>query len=127
MIDKNKKYKTKSGCEVRIYATDGDGDYPIHGAVKYKDNDYWTLRKWSDKGNESWEKLNDLIEVSPYEDFKIDDKVLVWNEGDHEDVKRRRYFAGIGTNGKPLVFVEGSTSWSSNGRTIPFDYCEKMV
>ena len=33
MIDMKKKYRTKDGREVRIYATDGVGHYPVHGAV----------------------------------------------------------------------------------------------
>jgi len=34
VIDINKKYKTRNGQKVRIYATDGAEDYPIHGAIK---------------------------------------------------------------------------------------------
>jgi hypothetical protein len=34
MIDINKKYRTRDGREVRIYATDGDGDPLTHGAIK---------------------------------------------------------------------------------------------
>jgi len=33
-IDINKKYQTRSGLPVRIYATDGGGPFPIHGAVQ---------------------------------------------------------------------------------------------
>lgn len=36
MIDKNKKYRTRDGKEVRIYCTDGRGLYPIHGAILIK-------------------------------------------------------------------------------------------
>ena len=32
MIDKNKQYRTRDGREVRIYATDGYGHYPVHDA-----------------------------------------------------------------------------------------------
>lgn len=124
MIDITKKYKTRSGCEVRIYATDGGGDYPIHGAVKYKGDNYWSPRKWKDSGTEHWADSSDLIEVLPYQDFKIDDKVLVWEEGSCE--KYKRYFAGVDENGKPLVFWDGKTSWSSDGDTIDYDYCEKV-
>ena len=33
MISKDKQYKTRDGREVRVYATDGAGEFPIHGAV----------------------------------------------------------------------------------------------
>lgn len=124
MIDINKKYRTRSGCEVRIYATDAGGDYPIHGAVKYKGNNYWSPRKWKDSGSECQADSSDLIEVSPYEDFKIDDKVLVWNAGDED--KYKRYFAGVGNQGRPLIFQDGATSWSSNLITEHWDHCEKV-
>lgn len=39
MIDMNKKYKTKDGKPVRIYATDCGGGWPVHGA--YLDDNVW--------------------------------------------------------------------------------------
>ncbi len=33
-ISKVKKYKTRSGLPVRIYAVDGGSGFPVHGAVK---------------------------------------------------------------------------------------------
>ena len=33
MIDKNKKYKTRGGHEVKIYATNTGGTYSVHGAI----------------------------------------------------------------------------------------------
>jgi hypothetical protein len=32
MIDLTKKYQTRSGLPVRIYAVDGGGTYPVHGS-----------------------------------------------------------------------------------------------
>lgn len=65
MIDKNKQYKTRSGLPVRIYATDGGADCPVHGAICLGDT--WHLGAWTNKGfcvaiNES---DLDLIEVKP--------------------------------------------------------------
>jgi len=48
MIDINKKYRTRDGREVRIYATDGPNTQNIHGAVK--DSDGWTLSAWYNDG-----------------------------------------------------------------------------
>ena len=65
MIDINKKYRTRDGREVRIYATDGGGPKkPIHGAVKDKDG--WYMLAWSKNGIVSnVDKNLDLIEVRP--------------------------------------------------------------
>jgi hypothetical protein len=54
MIDIHKKYTTKDDKEVRIYATDGIGLYPIHGAVlNYagSTNDQgWSVGTWTNDG-----------------------------------------------------------------------------
>jgi hypothetical protein len=49
MIDKNKKYKTRSGLDVRIYATDGGGEYSVHGA--YLDGGEWEQESWTESGH----------------------------------------------------------------------------
>lgn len=49
MIDKNKNYTTMDGLEVRIYATDGTGNFPVHGAVL--SNCGWILAEWSEDGD----------------------------------------------------------------------------
>jgi hypothetical protein len=68
MIDINKKYRTRDGREVRIYATDcgRDGDM-VHGAVK-KQSEWWEQCSWHKDGRfyggpHSHEL--DLIEVRP--------------------------------------------------------------
>ena len=71
MIDINKKYRTRDGREVRIYATDGDGDPSTHGAIK----DYyrWSAAVWKNDGKWLWSASSfgepsqslDLIEVPP--------------------------------------------------------------
>lgn len=64
MIDKNKQYKTRSGLPVRIYATDGGGDYPIHGATCF--GDIWHLCFWTKDGFFTGNEGGlDLIEVKP--------------------------------------------------------------
>jgi hypothetical protein len=66
MIDINKKYRTRDGREVRIYATDGGGAYPVHGAVL--GTNFWSATNWSQNGsyriNHDDHEL-DLIEVRP--------------------------------------------------------------
>lgn len=63
MIDMNKEYVTKGeGLPVRIYCTDGCGDYPVHGA--YYRFGKWCLTSWPESGslgNRGLERY-DLIE-----------------------------------------------------------------
>jgi hypothetical protein len=62
-IDINKKYKTRDGREVRIYATDGEKRQPVHGAVC--DNGVWLASVWLSDGKvvSHLENDSDLIEV----------------------------------------------------------------
>lgn len=64
MISKDKTYRTRDGREVRIYATDGSGSRPIHGAVNR--NNRWVAHTWESNGNYGcYEIDDDLIEVKP--------------------------------------------------------------
>lgn len=67
MIDINKTYKTRDGKEVRIYATDGGGRYPVHGALLFENETGWSITVWTSKGRWSGgsEHPHDLIEVKP--------------------------------------------------------------
>jgi len=61
MISKDKKYKTRNGEEVRIYATDGHSE-SIHGAIFYQGQ--WVSYNWSKNGAGGYHG-RDLIEVKP--------------------------------------------------------------
>ena len=65
-IDINKKYRTRDGHEVRIYATDGYGPYSVHGAVEPKTG-VWILESWTTNGKTSCkvDSSNDLVEAKP--------------------------------------------------------------
>jgi hypothetical protein len=64
MISKDKTYRTRDGREVRIYATDGGGKYPVHGSVKTDDG--WRSRTWDSNGQVGpFKNDGDLIEVKP--------------------------------------------------------------
>jgi hypothetical protein len=64
MISKDKQYRTRDGREVRIYATDGHGTYPIHGASN--DSKYgWVPHAWLPDGKHASYTVHDLIEVKP--------------------------------------------------------------
>ena len=63
MIDINKKYRTRDGREVRIYATDGWSASPVHGAIKVEGE--WRSSCWSVRGIHHTDRAYDLIEVRP--------------------------------------------------------------
>lgn len=66
MIDKNKTYRTRDGREVRIYAVDGGGGNPVHGAAL--ESSGWHKMSWRQDGSWCVEYPNhplDLIEVKP--------------------------------------------------------------
>ena len=44
-VSMNKQYTTQDGAEVRIYATDAGGPYPVHGACKNANG--WNPIRWS--------------------------------------------------------------------------------
>jgi hypothetical protein len=64
MIDPKKQYRTRDGREVRIYAVDGGGSLPVHGAIK---NTYgWEPYQWIKDGRSYLKDgPEDLIEVRP--------------------------------------------------------------
>lgn len=66
MIDINKKYRTRDGREVRIYAVNGGGGCPVHGTIFSKQLG-WMLATWSMDGC-ALDDINhhlDLVEVKP--------------------------------------------------------------
>ena len=65
-IDITKQYETRDGRPVRIYATDAGGDYPIHGATKWKDR--WSGCTWTLDGQfhtSTKVDCSDLVECKP--------------------------------------------------------------
>lgn len=64
MIDITKQYRTREGYEVRLYADNCGGDFPIHGA--YREHNLWRMNTWTIKGlywNHDEESEYDLVEV----------------------------------------------------------------
>ena len=47
-IEMGKQYKTRSGRDVRIYAVDGGGGYPVHGS--YNIGAGWQPAAWTSNG-----------------------------------------------------------------------------
>ena len=77
MIDINKKYRTRDGREVRIYATDGVEGEEVHGSVKRSYG--WRAETWPLNGLHSVDSSLDLIEVRPRHKRTV--WLHVWNGG----------------------------------------------
>ena len=72
-IDITKTYATRGGLPVRIYAMDGAGPYPIHGAVR-------TERGWED---EKWDKYGEYVRAGASDFDLIPVKTWrAWKEGE---------------------------------------------
>jgi hypothetical protein len=128
-IDITKQYETRSGLPVRIYAVDCGGDYPVHGAY-FKENE-WINESFNEYGcsnNGYDDNFDDLIEVGTWYHIKIDDRVLVWNNG-KENNKYKGHFAGLissgGTN-RPCIWDGRRTSYTETCKII-FDHCELYI
>jgi len=64
MIDINKKYRTRDGREVRIYAVNGGGHWPIHGSIKDDLHPFWVQTSWDENGKYHYPE-GDLVEAKP--------------------------------------------------------------
>jgi hypothetical protein len=118
MIDMNKKYKTRSGMPVRLLCTDRDcGGSPIIGLAKYADGEE-LLYTWRSDGayyNATPYDL-DLVEVDPYQDWLIDDKIYVRDAAIKDWTPA--HFAGVSQDGSPTAWFSGRTSHTENERIV---------
>ena len=108
---------TKTPAEVTGFYKYAGGDY----IVVTSDDDLWSVQPDTLFRYSLGERTPYIEEVSPYADWTIDAKVLVWGEGDSE--KQKRHFAGVCDDGKPLAWDSGQTSWTSY-RSFVWDYAE---
>ena len=123
MIEMNKKYKTRSGLPVRILATDIESDFPVCAALKSNKNEE-TLLRYTNNGRyfDPYKHEYDLIEVTPYEDFKVDDLCVVW---DVTESKEFRYFSHAKGN-LAWCFNSGGTSYTRT-TTTSWTNCRKAT
>lgn len=124
-ISMDKKYKTRDGRPVRILCVDlKNQTYPVLALVmKASEETIITCTKDGDYvGNHEHEL--DLIEISPYEGFKIDDPVMVSDDG---NFWLPRHFAGIGKEGRPRAYRNGTTSWSTTESSLSWDHCRRST
>ena len=125
MISMDKKYQTKDGKKVRVLCVDvKDEDYPVLALVLVGDSE--SVQQFTKNGYlHSEHSLDewDLIEVSTYADFKVDEPVMV---REHDGgTWQPRHFAVIGENGKPRCWSDGKTSWSGAPTSFGWDQCRR--
>jgi len=120
-ISKDKKYKLRMGGDIKIYEI---LDGYVFGAYRVKGSKEFNAARWECNGNYllDSESCLDLIEISPYADFKIDDKVLVWNHT--KNIISKCYFAGIDDHGNPQSWHGGRTSFNETLK-LTWQNCEK--
>lgn len=111
-IEKGKFYKLRDGSKYECYATDRGGDFPIHGAVNrgciwgfmgHRADGYYYLNREPSP----YDIVAEWVEPAPWENCKVDDLVVVCDNGIGEN--HLRYFAGI-KDGKPATWDDGRTS-----------------
>ena len=125
MIEMGKKYKTRSGLPVRVVATDIKSPYPVVAAV-LDICGVEIICVYTDTGELLRGDINnpdDLIEVTPYDDFKEDDLCVVWMG--NKQLKEFRYFSHV-ENGKATCFTCGYTSYTTKNTTI-WSNCRKAT
>ena len=124
MIEMGKKYKTRSGLPVRILCNDLKCDtYTVIAAVYSQEGCEYTINV-SSTGSyvEDKESALDLIEVTPYDDFKEGDLCVVWKVKDN---KFFRYFSHA-KNGTANCFALGCTSYTTVNTSI-WPNCRKAT
>lgn len=120
-FDKNKQYRLKNGFEYRNYCDDGGGDCPIHGAYRKSELHEWKMTCHQEDLTHRFYKDQTLVEISPYENFKKDDPVMVSDSGNNW---YKRYFSHV-ENGTPFAFIDGATSWSKTAGAETWAYCRR--
>jgi hypothetical protein len=110
-IDMSKKYRTRDGRKVRIYAVDAGGDYPVHGSVLRAGSDGdWFPERWDESGYFITPRTDhpslDLVEA------KAEVWVCVFEDGGRNftayDTKEdcEKWGGASMTNGKAVRFVQ---------------------
>ena len=116
-ISMDKKYRTVEGKSIRLLCVDRRAQlstYPVIALIGAEQGTH----SFTAEGRNVIHKNSrmDLVEISPYDDWEIDKKILVSNDNISW---KRRYFASIDKDtGRPLTFPAGKTSWSNRWQRL---------
>ncbi len=81
MLDLTKPVQARDGTEVRIYATDAGGEYPVHGAIRHSGN-VWQQATWTLGGRFNLRSTTDGFDlVNIARKFRYEAWVNVYPEG----------------------------------------------
>ena len=117
----NKKWRTGNGHDARIVCVDLKRKVsPILCLVTRNDGIEQILPLTEDLSLYSDNREPFLIEVTPWDDIKLDDPVVCWNKSGH---KYKGYFAGVDCYGKPKTWLYCRTSFSADGRACAWRHC----
>jgi hypothetical protein len=75
-------YRTRGGDKVRIYAVDGGGSGPVHGAVLH--GEVWFTRVWNERGQrmKDWTDTDDIVGRWPQEqEVEVEARVGLYDDG----------------------------------------------
>lgn len=125
VISMDRFYATTGGDPVRILCVDRKNSQSVVGLLTLSTG-LDCVETWYPDGVYRTDKSPsgmDLVEVSPYSNFKMDDPVLALLS---DETRIRAHFAGLGAKGKPKVWKGGRTSLTAYGPedTISVVHCE---
>jgi len=119
-----KKYRLADKRPVRVICTNRKhADYPLVTLVENEDEE--VIASYTTDGFYCASKVDhymNLIEITKWDDFEVDEPVMVQDEDSPS--WRKRYFAGVSKTGKPMVWDGGHTSWLAD-YTTEWDYCRR--
>jgi hypothetical protein len=114
MISMDKKYKYRNGEPARVLCVDrANSTVPVVALTK---DGVITLHTDTGRYLIELESGLDLIEVNPWDDFKIDEPVLVRDSDDTDWM--RACFAGVDSKGNPTSWFNGKNSWTTSSIII---------
>lgn len=126
-ITMDKTYRTRDGRQVRVICVDRNGaPHSVVALVRDPHTGVDQIKTCNPDGRtlpDAPDRDGDLIEVSPWDDFKIDEPVYIRDSVDNEWM--RRHFAGVAPDGRPSAWTDGCTSWSGAGRAYSWNYCRR--
>lgn len=96
--------RLKDGSEFKFYAYYPGQVYPIHGAKLIKGDSYWHVNCL---------KESEFEEIpAPYSHIKVGDAGYAFTFNHGNDFEKE-HFAGVDERGRPLVFINGGSFWTT--------------